>query len=94
MITSTGMALAGPSLSNWIISHADDAVRGRAVGMLTTGLFAGQFFSPVLTQPIINMAGLRPTFMGVAAASALITFGYTALARRSAQARKQIAYQS
>lgn len=81
MITAAGMALAGPSLSNWIISHAGDAMRGRAIGVLTTGLFAGQFLSPILTQPIIDYAGLRATFLGIAAASALITYGYTALAR-------------
>lgn len=84
MITAAGMALAGPGLTNWVVSRAGDAVRGRAVGLLTTGLFAGQFLSPILTQPIIDVVGLRPTFLGIAGASALVTLGYTALARRAA----------
>ena len=82
MIAASGLALAAPSLNNWIISGADDAVRGRAVGMLTTGLFAGQFFSPVITQPIIDAVGLRPTFLAVAGASALAASGYAILAWR------------
>ncbi len=83
MITAAGLAIAGPTLSTWIIALAGDTVRGRAIGILTTGLFAGQFLSPVLTQPIINTLGLRPTFHGLAAAAALTMVGYATVARHT-----------
>jgi MFS family permease len=83
MITASGLALAMPHLSTWILADAHDTVRGRAVGVLTTGLFAGQFFSPVLTQPVIDAVGMRPTFLGIAGVSALSALGYTALTRRT-----------
>lgn len=81
MITATGLAIAGPTLSNWIITLAGDAVRGRAVGILTAGLFAGQFISPILSQPIIDAVGLRPAFLCLAAAAALAAISYAMLAR-------------
>ncbi|MGP4022083.1 MFS transporter [Actinomadura sp. 3N407] len=85
MIIAVGLALAVPNLNNWIISGTRAEVRGRAVGMLTTALFAGQFFSPVLTQPVIDAVGLRPAFLGLAGVSALTALGYTTLALRRKQ---------
>ncbi|TDE21353.1 MFS transporter [Actinomadura sp. 6K520] len=84
-IIAAGMALAMPNLNNWIISSTRDEVRGRAVGMLTTALFAGQFLSPVLTQPVINAVGLRAVFSGLAVISAVTALGYATLARHRKQ---------
>lgn len=86
MVIAAGMALAMPTLNNWIISSTRAGVRGRAVGMLTTALFAGQFFSPVLTQPVIDLVGLRAVFLGLAGVSAVTALGYTTLARHRKQA--------
>lgn len=82
MIIATGLAIAGPSVSNWVVSSADESVRGRAVGVLTTGLFAGQFLSPVITQPIIDAVGLRPSFLGVATTATITAVTYAAIAHR------------
>jgi MFS family permease len=83
VIIVIGPAMAGPSLTNWVVTRADESVRGRAVGVLTTGLFAGQFLSPVITQPVIDTIGLRPTLLGLAIAATISAAGYAAMAHRA-----------
>lgn len=68
----TGLALAGagigclfPNLNTWIAAVTPEAMRGRALSGLTSALFLGQFLSPVVVRPVIEIVGLGATFLGV-----------------------------
>lgn len=54
-VTGLSLGLLIPNLNTWLTDVAPSATRGRAVGGLTTAIFLGQFLSPVLAQPIINV---------------------------------------
>jgi MFS family permease len=61
----TGLAIAGmglgilmPNMTVWLSTAVPDAVRGRALGGLSTAMFLGQFLSPIVTQPFTKTFGL------------------------------------
>jgi MFS family permease len=65
----TGLAIAGlgtgllmPNLAVWVSAEVPDAMRGRALGGLSTSMFLGQFLSPIVTQPISQEVGLGMTY--------------------------------
>jgi MFS family permease len=68
IIAGLGFGLLMPNLTVWLSSIIADAMRGRALGGLTTFFFLGQFLSPLVSQPITNALGLGRTysFTGVA----------------------------
>ncbi|HAX75415.1 MAG TPA: MFS transporter, partial [Cyanobacteria bacterium UBA11372] len=57
-----GLGLLMPNMTVWVSATVPDAVRGRALGGLSTALFLGQFLSPILTQPVSQKAGLGLTY--------------------------------
>ena len=65
-----GLGLILPNLNVWTSNEVSDAVRGRALGGLTTFMFLGQFLSPVVSQPVSQNFGLAATYglIGVAVA--------------------------
>jgi MFS family permease len=61
----TGLALCGmgvgllmPNMSIWLMTTVPEAIRGRALGGLSTAMFLGQFLSPIVTQPFAKTVGL------------------------------------
>ena len=68
IIAGLGFGLLMPNLNVWLSSIISDAMRGRALGGLTTFFFLGQFLSPIISQPITNIVGLGRTYslMGIA----------------------------
>lgn len=68
IIAGLGFGLLMPNLTVWLSSIIADALRGRALGGLTSFFFLGQFLSPLVAQPITNTLGLGRTysFTGVA----------------------------
>lgn len=75
ILTGLGLGVMMPNLSQWLLTIAPRAVRGRVISGLTTSIFLGQFLSPLLSQPIIQALGLRAGFglfacvsLGIAAA--------------------------
>lgn len=67
-----GLAIGGlgfgfliPNLNVWLASEAPEKVRGRVLGGLTTAVFLGQFLSPIVTQPLINLVDIGPTYLMV-----------------------------
>ncbi|WP_100444772.1 MFS transporter [Glycomyces xiaoerkulensis] len=81
-----GMSTLMPNLNSWTAALADGPVRGRAMGLLGSTLFAGQFLSPIATQPVIDRIGLQPTLAALAAAAALVGAAYATARRRLAPA--------
>ncbi|WP_404384186.1 MFS transporter [Caenispirillum salinarum] len=94
-VVMVALALAGPSMginmpnaSVWLLARVPPAMRGRALGGLTTSLFLGQFVSPLASQPVVAAFGPGTAFTVVAAlaAAAAATFLGAALWTRSARA--------
>ncbi len=67
-IAGFGVGLLMPNGNLWLIEVTDRAKRGKVIGGITTAVFLGQFFSPILLQPIIDNASI---FTAHAAASGL-----------------------
>lgn len=63
IIAGLGFGLLMPNLNVWLSSIISDALRGRALGGLTTFFFLGQFLSPIVSQPITNSFGLGNTYV-------------------------------
>jgi MFS family permease len=61
-IAGMGLGILMPNMTVWLSSAVGDAVRGRALGGLTTAMFLGQFLSPILSQPITSGLGLGSTY--------------------------------
>lgn len=58
-----GMGFMFPNLNVWLASDIPVAIRGRAVGGLTTAVFLGQFLSPLISQPLVHSFGLQNMFL-------------------------------
>ncbi len=77
------------NLSVWTASITQSTVRGCAMGGLISFIFLGQFFTPVITQPVVEQLGLARTFGVVEVVSlllAVIFFGH--MLKRTAYHRK------
>lgn len=68
-----GVGLFAPNNSGWLASVTPAAIRGKAVGWMTSVLFLGQFASPILTEPFIKQIGLSATFALVGIVAMFIT---------------------
>ncbi len=62
IVSGLGFGLIMPNFSNWLATIVPDHLRGRALGGLTTFIFLGQFISPILSQPVIQVVGLSRTY--------------------------------
>ncbi len=60
--TGIGLGLMMPNLNVWTANEVPDALRGRALGGLTTFMFLGQFLSPILSQPVKQNFGMSATY--------------------------------
>lgn len=62
-IAGLGLGLLMPNMNVWVASSVPDAVRGRALGGLTTFFFLGQFLSPLFSQPLSQQFGLGKAYL-------------------------------
>lgn len=78
-VAGSGLGLLMPNMNFCLISVTPDGMRGKILSGVTTSLFLGQFFSPVLSQPLSAKVGLATTYasagglMLILAAVALIS---------------------
>ena len=78
LIAGVGLGLLMPNLNVWLVSIIPATMRGRAIGGLATFIFLGQFFSPIIAQPIVRQIGLAGVYGlagGVALLLAVALFG-------------------
>ncbi|MEM9982528.1 MAG: MFS transporter, partial [Bacteroidota bacterium] len=64
-----------PNGTIWLLSITPLKKRALVMGLFTSALFLGQFFSPIIVQPVDTAVGLPNTFLitgGFAAVSAII----------------------
>lgn len=76
IVAGLGLGLLLPNMNVWLNAITPVFTRGRALGGLTTSMFLGQFFSPIISQPIAQQVGLGSTYriagMAMLALAALI----------------------
>lgn len=66
LINGFGIGLLMPNINLWAIELTQPSQRGKTLGILTMCLFLGQFFSPIVMQPVVNTFGLAGLFLFVA----------------------------
>lgn len=63
-----GFGLILVNVNMWLLSKVHASKRGTAIGLLTSSFYFGQFLSPVLFQPIVNLVGISGLFFSVSIA--------------------------
>ena len=76
LIGGLGLGVLPPNLNVWVASITPSAKRGRALGGLTMALFLGQFFTPIITQPLIQQVGVAGTFGVIGSVSLLLAIAF------------------
>ena len=82
IVAGLGFGLLMPNLNVWLSSLIPDALRGRALGGLTTFFFLGQFLSPIVSQPITNIVGLDRTYVTTGVALLVIAIAFRVLKKQ------------
>lgn len=85
-LASAGFGLARPNFTAWLNHHVEDAGRARAVALMSSSIFLGQFCTPFLSAPLIGAFGLAGAFL--ASGLVLTAIGFW-LAWRERPARRQ-----
>lgn len=63
ILSGLGMGMMIPNTNMWVMKIAPPTIRGAEIGKLTTFWFLGQFLSPLITLPLLNVLSLSATFM-------------------------------
>ncbi len=82
VVVGLGVGLQNPTVNGWLVSTASPGVRTRALGLLTSALFLGQFSSPLIAQPVIDAVGMGTTFVLAGALAAAIGIVVAVIHRR------------
>jgi MFS family permease len=75
-IAGLGLGLLMPNMSVWLSAAVPDALRGRALGGLSTAMFSGQFLSPILTEPLTKVLGFGGTYAVTGGGLVLVALGF------------------
>jgi MFS family permease len=75
-ISGMGLGILMPNMSVWLSFAVPDALRGRALGGLSTSMFLGQFLSPIVTQPLTKSVGLGGTYALVGGGLVIVALGF------------------
>jgi MFS family permease len=75
-ISGMGLGILMPNMSVWLSSAVPDALRGRALGGLSTSMFLGQFLSPIVTQPLTKSMGLGGTYALTGGVLVIVALGF------------------
>lgn len=67
VLAGAGQGLLIPNLTVWLAGRTPASLRGRVLGGLTTALFLGVFFSPIVGQPVSAAIGFRGVCVTVVA---------------------------
>lgn len=65
-----------PNMSIWLMTTVPEAIRGRALGDLSTAVFLGQFLSPIVTQPFTRTLGLGRVYAITGVILVIIALGF------------------
>jgi MFS family permease len=63
MLSGLGMGMMIPNTNMWVMKITPPAIRGKEIGKLTTFWFLGQFLSPIILYPVVNLLPVPTAFM-------------------------------
>ncbi|MFI6294884.1 MFS transporter [Nonomuraea sp. NPDC050790] len=88
LVGGLGVGFAVPNLNLRLSELAHPDQRGRVLSGLVTGIFLGQFLSPLVIQPLVQSTGITAAFTwtGIAMAAAAALAALAAWATRKARA--------
>jgi len=89
VIGGAGIGLLMPNINTWVSSCTPEAIRGRALGGVTTTIFLGQFLSPVASQPVGGALGFGTVYLLAGVLALLVAF-FVALLLVSVERRKKL----
>jgi MFS family permease len=69
-----GFGLILTNTNAWFLSRVQAKQRGKASGILASSFFFGQFFSPIIFEPIVQLIGIQGLFFSVAMGSFIVVF--------------------
>lgn len=72
-VSGLGAGLLMPNSNLCLVTLANSKNRGKILGFLTTFLFMGQFASPLLFQPVINVTSISGGFLYLSIALIIIS---------------------
>ena len=76
MLSGLGMGMMIPNTNMWVMKIVPPQIRGKEIGKLTTFWFLGQFLSPIIIFPVLNILSLSSTFMLAAGILLLMSIGF------------------
>ncbi len=76
LVIGAGNGLLMPNLNVWLLDSVDESIRGMSSGFLTTGIFLGQFLSPIFFNPVIEKFGIHTSFLFFAIGCLVLTLGF------------------
>lgn len=62
LLCGGGIGMMIPNTNMWVMKIAPPAIRGRAIGQLTTFWFLGQFLTPIVILPLVSNLSNASTF--------------------------------
>ena len=84
-ITSPIIGLGGgilmTNITAWLLHYAHSTKRVKATAYLTSSLFLGQFFSPILTYPVVHYFGIVD-FFKVVGMALIVVLGFVFVLKR------------
>lgn len=76
MLCGLGMGMMIPNTNMWVMKIAPPEIRGKEIGKLTTFWFFGQFVSPIVIFPVLQVLPLSSTFMAGAGLLFAVSLGF------------------
>lgn len=76
MLCGLGMGMMIPNTNMWVMKIAPPEIRGKEIGKLTTFWFFGQFISPIVIFPVLQVLPLSSTFMAGAGLLFVVSLGF------------------
>lgn len=82
-LMGTSAGLFTPFFAHQVLERAPEAIRGRAVGLVPTSIYIGNFLNPVLFLPLRQTLGMGPAMITVGALMAVAFVVLLVVQRRS-----------
>lgn len=88
LLAGLGMGLMIPNGNIWVMQLAPPEIRGRCIGRLTTFWFMGQFLSPLLLLPLLDILSVSQLFYLLGAILMVLSLCFLLLSLRTSKAEK------
>jgi MFS family permease len=76
MLSGLGMGMMIPNTNVWVMKIVPPEIRGKEIGKLTTFWFLGQFLSPIIIFPVLQVLTIKSTFLAGAGLLSFLSFSF------------------